>query len=1024
MTLKPLGVLEKAFDRYGKDYQMLQIHIPSTNVIHEEETVAFKLYFESGSGMEDLNNTEHVQRRNVLLTVLTDVENFLGIKSPDNKVNIWVRAINQASNSPCLRLGLGSSLYNVLENNTGRIADGEVWKTLISDINAYTNVVNTPNDFYHGILAFNFSTCNGNTISWHTDLSTAPASRDYDLYSVMLKETMHLLGVTSLMNAQGSSVFGANYKYYSRFDTKLKNHANTHHLLKNTGNVSLYNWSFNTNLSLNVLRPGCTLPNHTNPNMADNSSCSNALKYVGSVILPVYTPTCFEIGNSLSTFEDELFPNCLLPHGNNTYFVMSNRNNSGTLKRYPKPEERLVLADLGYSLEAIYGLESTYLGYTEYDEALGNEEVVGVNDGINPDLTFTFYGEVNQNLTINGAQLLGNDFNAIAFEGLQLVSTTGSLSANSGNSSSSITFNSSESGLHVLRYVPKNGNISGNITYFYVYLRQLNLCGTANVCNLVINGGFEQMLNNIPPNNISQITRACNWEHFNVFGTPDYYHRNSTNAWIDIPNNLLGQQDTLDPTNNHAYAGFYRNNWGGESFRTELSHPLLAGQTYKLSFHISKSETINSNLTIRHEAFLTSQNFNQGIFSVLDPILHIPNGIHLVSEPITNDLIIWEKVTMTFTANGGEKYLYLGGGLTIQNINVINPPPHLQQGYYYIDNVYLNKTNEITNAVDDSFTFSFSNNAQNSVISVLNNDLINGQLINASNNVSITQINPGANGIIINANGTLTIPNGLAIGSYVLQYFFNYCNLPFLANVIVIITNSQAVFQVDDFYRGCEFVCQMLSPQLAQINLFESECWINNTLVFPHGVLLNSLPATIATATVELAPGESLPAGITLNPDATLSIAGATTALQLTFNVVFRSVAVPSATSDPVEVRVYLNPYFQAVDDYMYFNSSGMILPGFNNNVTINDKKLISCIDYANPQQNWSNYAPVVMPTDAIVVETSNNSGLGVVLNPNGTITVNPATPAGSYEISYQLCHPSILNLCSPEAWIFVTKNL
>jgi hypothetical protein len=1025
MPLTPSGVLEKAFDRYGKDYQMSQLHIPSTNVINEEETVAFKLYFESGSGMEDLNNTLHVQRRNVLLTVLTDVENFLGIKSPDNKVNIWVRAINQASNSPCLRLGLGSSLYNILENSTGRIADGEVWKTLISDINAYTNVVNTPNDFYHGILAFNFSTCNGNTISWHTDLSTAPASRDYDLYSVMLKETMHLLGVTSLMNAQGSSVFGPNYKYYSRFDTKLKNHANTHHLITNTGNVSLYNWSFNTNLSLNVLRPGCTLPNHTNPNMADSSSCSNALKYVGSVTLPVYTPTCFEIGNSLSTFEDDLFPNCLLPHGNNAYFVMSNRNNAGTLKRYPKPEERLVLADLGYSLEAFYGLESTYLGYTEYDEALGNEEVVGVNDGVNSlNNTYSFFTHIGVPITIASAVILGNDYgNPTIITGL--VNTT----PNSGivtMSGGQITFtpNSTFFGQVTLTYVPQSalGQVGG-ITEIYIYILRPNIINLPPfACEYVTNGNFENTSGF--PTNYSQFNLVNFWSDYEST-SPDFLHANAVNPNVGVPNNFYNPTPVPDNIpGNLAYGGFFIKNqtglgFSGESLWTPLLQPLTSGQSYTLRFDVRKA-TYSNNVAFKMQALFTSALVPPTPFHQFPATFATASNNQLLTTPnlaSTNNQ--WETITFNFTANGNHTYIYLG--------SLFQTGAPLGESFYYIDNVRLVSLD----ATNDSYTFSPSTNTQTSAISILANDNTQSLPPNYPG-ITITQVGgvvpvPAVGGISFNATGQVVVAPNTPVGAYTLQYFFSGlgpCSPSNIATVTVIISGTQAVFQVDDFYRGCDFFCQLLTPSILQIELYNGGmCWVNNNLPNGHGVLLNSVPATASTVTVELAPGATLPSGYILHPNATMTIPGFATTLELIFNVVFRSVAVPSATSDPVEVRVYINPYFLPNHDYISFFTTGNLQPGYSNNVAINDLRLSRCIRYDTTAMNLTNYAPINLPQHAVAVVVSNSSNNAVSLSPNGIISVSPGADVGSYLLIYKLCHPINTTFCSEEVTVYITVD-
>jgi hypothetical protein len=49
-----------------------------------------------------------------------------------------------------------------------------------------------------------------------------------------------------------------------------------------------------------------------------------------------------------------------------------------------------------------------------------SEIVVGINDGINTDLTFTFVIEANQDFNLSGAMLIGNDVNANSFESLQV----------------------------------------------------------------------------------------------------------------------------------------------------------------------------------------------------------------------------------------------------------------------------------------------------------------------------------------------------------------------------------------------------------------------------------------------------------------------------------------------------------------------------------------------------------------------------------------------------------------------------
>ena len=102
-NLSPDGVLETIFDQYGKKYKLEDIFInalPSNTatLISCSSTSYFNLYFEAGCGMEDTSNPEHNARRAVVCKVFEDISNFIDspLSSTGNKVNIWIRNINNA----------------------------------------------------------------------------------------------------------------------------------------------------------------------------------------------------------------------------------------------------------------------------------------------------------------------------------------------------------------------------------------------------------------------------------------------------------------------------------------------------------------------------------------------------------------------------------------------------------------------------------------------------------------------------------------------------------------------------------------------------------------------------------------------------------------------------------------------------------------------------------------------------------------------------------------------------------------
>jgi hypothetical protein len=71
---------------------------------------------------------------------------------------------------------------------------------------------------------------------------------------------------------------------------------------------------------------------------------------------------------------------------------MSNANGMGPnfTKRHPTDEERLVLCDIGYNVNTSYGPVGSTYHWNQYTGACNGINIAGVNDGINPDNSFTW----------------------------------------------------------------------------------------------------------------------------------------------------------------------------------------------------------------------------------------------------------------------------------------------------------------------------------------------------------------------------------------------------------------------------------------------------------------------------------------------------------------------------------------------------------------------------------------------------------------------------------------------------------
>ncbi len=505
-------MLDSVFDQYGNVYNLKDITVNDTIRQYGQDTLLplvvstyssgyFKLYLDKNCGMENYaTDTNHLARLKVICQMLTDVSQF--INSPCNTteqtINIWCRDISLMPNLPSACPGMITSFYNVpLIAGASGIADNTVWKTLNSGVDAYRNLgppwnngFNTGTTFFHAILAFNFNS--PGSFTWNTSLTAPPAASPtvFDLYTESLHQMMHALGFASLISSTGASLLGSSHPYYSRYDMNLKTSSGTS-LLSHTGSVSMYNYSFGVSASL--LAPGGTC-------YADSTVCSTAIIYHGGLSYPqaVYTPNCFQPGISLSHFEDACRPTgSTEPMANNQYFLMSNVINAGdlpgSLKRYPRQEEQQVLVDIGYSVNNYFGdASNTNLNYFVYDTIYApGGQVVGNNDGLSNG-AYTFAFDSTGALTFTGSALIGNDSGTTggSFEGLQLMSGSGTFSVTSGSASTSVSLTGASQGVSIFSYVPVSASGKrGNIAYGTLN-KTTGACSTS-LCNLIPNPGFE-----------------------------------------------------------------------------------------------------------------------------------------------------------------------------------------------------------------------------------------------------------------------------------------------------------------------------------------------------------------------------------------------------------------------------------------------------------------------------------------------------------------------------------------------------
>ena len=711
----PNGAFDNVFDMYGNKFALKDLIVGGheRNTSQQRQLSAtsvscssgyFVVTFEAGSGMEG-NSTIELERRNVVCQLFTDLSNFITPANPSVKVNIFVRNIanvpgigNPASSGV---LGLATSFYVLPNGSTaGGIVDNEIWKTINSGTDSYTNVASplstqginqtSAGSFYHGYMAFNFS---NPTFNWHTDLSQTTAANAYDLYSVVLHEVTHALGFASLINFNGQSKFGTGFNYFSRYDLFLKTQANQP-LITNSGSCSLYGFAFNSSLNANtVLSPnpsscGGTIPYNSS---SDNTNCSTAINYAGSITQKVYTPDCFEPPSSLSHFEDQCqVPATFIPQppaSNNLYFNMSNANGTGFkyMKRYLKPEERSVLCDLGYKVSTTYGNNLNSNNFKDYNTTVcGGLQVAGVNDGINSGGAYTYIGANNSSIPITN--VLGNDFNAVSFECMQVVLGTGSLSATAGTSCNYIP---STLGVHLLRYIPvaANGN-RGNITYIFVYSKSGNC--TPSACNIVNNGEFEtaQYCGSMDPyNNIPTPVVNC-WDPLSF--SPDLYSRGcSVNGYYpdgSLPTNLCSPAgDTWSgPPNNNKMIGLWTfntsNGYLNEGLQGTLNGGLQPNTTYILSFRARVANNFSSTQNVPTTFLFTG---TPGFLATIGFFSSTPASLTTLATATIPNNNQWNYFSIPITTSQNLAFLQ------IFNAGYLNTTPANSSVYGMIDDISI-----------------------------------------------------------------------------------------------------------------------------------------------------------------------------------------------------------------------------------------------------------------------------------------------------------------------------------------------
>lgn len=220
--------------------------------------------------------------------------------------------------------------------------------------------------------------------------------------------------------------------------------------------------------------------------------------------------------------------------------------------------------------------------------------------------------------------------------------------------------------------------------------------------NLVLNPSFENT--SACPIGVGEFGNALSWYDINSgadsCSSPDLHAACAPGfGGVSTPNSILFGYQPSRTGSHHAGAiffedlaigcnplglsGDYREYLGGE-----LSAPLVAGQTYCVSFYINLAN--NSSWGIANLGFYFSNNLISHNFCTNGDLLAVTPQL-VYSGPALTDTLNWVQVQWNYTATGGEQYFAIGNfddnaSTTLANVSCSSVTA-LPDAYYLLDDV-------------------------------------------------------------------------------------------------------------------------------------------------------------------------------------------------------------------------------------------------------------------------------------------------------------------------------------------------
>ena len=371
---------------------------------------------------------------------------------------------------------------------------------------------------------------------------------------------------------------------------------------------------------------------------------------------------------------------------------------------------------------------------------------------------------------------------------------------------------------------------------------------------------------------------------------------------------------------------------------------------------------------------------------VIDAVADAPSIVSGGTTPtvITNDTLNGVGPVVIGTAHGNVTLTSTPNGpLTMNPNGTITVAPNTPVGTYPItyticevtnptncDSVTVNVT--VTAPVIDAVVDNPSVVSGGTTPTVITNDTINGVgpvvIGTAPGNVTLSSTPNGP--LTMNPNGTITVAPNTPIGTYPITYticeFVNPTNCDTVTNNVTVTAPV-----IDAVVDTPSIVSGGTTPSVI----------INDTLNGVGPVVIGTAPGDVTLSSTPNGP-------ITMNPNGTITVAPNTPVGTYPITYTICEVVNPS-NCDSVTVTVTVTaPIIDAVVDTT--TPINGYTGGTTTTLTANDTL---------------NGLPVVIGTaPGNVTLTAINVPSGLTLNSNGTVTIAPNTPAGTYSVQYTIC--------------------